>query len=306
MKLKYYILFAVALSFFVFFVNAQTTIPNGDFESWVNVETPTGWSASNIHTTYMGFPVDVITVTKDSTTQHGGAACVKLFSKLIMMGLPVNPGYLTTGTFWYTLSPQAGGVKGGTPFTGRPDTIKGWYKSTLMGTDKTTISWEFWAGAHTTLVAGDTTQIATSAPSWVQFSIPVTYHDTITPDSMNIVFSSSDIYNQTNITASSELYVDDIELVYGQAGIIDPVFSPEFFVYAESQGQTLVVSMNFNVHSNTIIRIYNISGQLIEETVKNIDVSKEYIDISNFSEGLYILDVIRTNGQRFVQKFVVR
>lgn len=285
-------------------ISAQTAIPNNGFENWSSTEKPANWSPSNIHTTYSGFPVNIITITKDSSNQHSGNFCAKLQSKMVMSGFPVNPGFITLGTFWFTISPQAGGAKGGIPFSGKPDTLKGFYKSTLVGADQSTVFYETWQGAHAVNLAQDTMKLPAAA-NWSTFALPIHYDNSGSPDSMNIVISCSDYYNQPNIAANSLMYIDDISLVYGSTNIVDVIFSPYFSVYADKLSNTLIIGLSFNKSEMTTIGLYTISGQQIKYFSKNILSSKEEIDLNGFSKGNYIISVERADGQHFTQKISI-
>ncbi|MBI5539775.1 MAG: T9SS type A sorting domain-containing protein [Bacteroidia bacterium] len=293
---------------FGLFAFTQTTlfaqqISNAGFEVWESTEKATGWDGSNIHTTYLGFPVNVVTTTQDNTNQHSGTYCIKTTSKQIMTGFPVNPGFFTLGTFWFTISPQNGGAKGGIPFVGRPDSLVGYYKGTLMGNDKFTFFFESWKGNHTTSVGHDTLLIASSTNSYNRFAQKINYSDSSTPDSMNIVISSSDMFTQANITANSVLYVDDLSLIYGSVSVLDINFNNNFNVYADASD--VIVDLKFEKETKTDISIFNYAGQLLYNKTVRSTASQEKFSLNNFSKGAFVIFVTTDSNKKFSQKIII-
>ena len=283
---------------------AQPQIPNPGFENWVDTETPTSWSGSNIHTTYMGIPINIVTISQDNATPFNGTYSCRMTTQSIGMGFPANPGFITLGTFWFTISPQAGGAKGGILFNGKPDSLKGYYKNTLQGSDKSTIMMEMWQ-ANMTIISRDTMVIASSHAGYTPFSMPLTYYTSGTPDSMNIVICCSDMYNQGNIAANTTLTVDDLSLVYGTVGIEGLNFSKEFNVWADAATETLFIKLSFDTPRTTEISMYNISGQKVYTSVKEIGESLESVSLGSFTPGIYIVDV-EAGGRHFTQKISLR
>lgn len=282
-------------------VKAQTTIPNPGFETWADTATCIGWDCSNIDTSYMGFPVKIYTAVQDAGNKHSGTYCMKLKSKNVGFGMPTNPGFTTLGTFWFTISPQAGGAKGGIPFAGKPDTLKGWYKATPQGSDQPTIFMELWQGAHTTIIQQDT-MLLPAAANYTQFAMPLTYGSSANPDSMNIVISASKLYNQADIAANSLMYVDDLTLVYGNVSIMEINFTKEFYVYADAATGNLIVNISLNAAEMTTISLYNTAGQMVYRNQRNIGSSQELIGMNQFEKGVYIVDVTTAGGKRYTQK----
>ncbi len=226
----------IGLGISSFLLKAQT-IPNANFENWTSNEKPLSWDASNIHTTYGIIPINVQTVSKDSLATQNGTYNAKIQSKLIMSGFPVSPGFITLGTFWFTISPQAGGWKGGVICTQTPDTLKGYFKAAPKTGDKGVVIIELWKNAYDSanVVGRGYMEFPATTNSWNAFAVPINYTSGIIPDSMNIVIGSSDLLHQANIKDSSTFYVDNLSLVnvLNNANLIDL-----------KQGSTTVTSFN--------------------------------------------------------------
>jgi len=295
------------LCLLAFTAKSQTTIPNPGFENWTNNHQAVDWDNSNISTTYLGIPVTITCVTK-STDAHSGSFSANILSKdttIMFVTTPVTPGFVTLGTFWFNSTSQTGGVIGGIAFSGRPDSLTCWYKSSLQGSDKTSFYFEEWQGSHTTIIANDSTKLSTSAANWTYFSMPINYLNPGTPDSMLLTIGCSDIGVQANITNNSQMNLDDVSLVYGSVGIMDIAYSDYFNVYADKYTNQLIINLNFDQSQSTEISLYSISGQLISSYVNNIKASKELIDVGSLAKGIYVINVIREDGQKFSQKISI-
>ncbi len=154
-------------------------------------------------------------------------------------------------------SEQDGGTYGGMDFSYRPDAIRGKFKRINVSgnTEKAHIITYFWSGTFTSnigkkspgklsksdvdrailgksnagTITGDGKLIAscdyefttTANDDWETITVPINYTDKSTvPTKMNVIVSSADYWNRSNIvsvsngTDGSTLYVDDLEFVY--------------------------------------------------------------------------------------------
>lgn len=280
---------------------SQTAMPNGEFENWQDVESPESWDASNIHDTYLGFPVNIITV-EQSNDSYSGNFSVRMQSMQIMTGFPISPGFITLGTFWYSISPQDGGASGGIPFTERPDSISGYYKSTVTSGDYTSVHLDLWNSNGT--VGTAIFQNGNSVADWTYFSAPIDYANAETPDSINIIISSSDFYNQANIKNGSTLYLDDLSFVYNGVSIRNVNFNQNVIVGAGNEN--IFVKTNFAEPIIAEISLFTISGQLVLSLEETLESSKLEIPVVFFNSGNYILSISDRNGFHFSQQIVIQ
>ncbi|MBU0764484.1 MAG: T9SS type A sorting domain-containing protein, partial [Bacteroidetes bacterium] len=284
-------------------VSAQTGIPNSGFENWIDEESPVSWDASNIHDTYMGYiPVNIVTVTR-STDGYTGSYCAKMESMEIVIVSAVNPGFITLGNFWYTIDPQDGGVIGGIAFSGRPDSLAGYYKAQPVTGDKASFYLYLWKGADT--IGTAEFQQPISATDWKYLSVPISYTSPDTPDSLNIIISSSDFYNEANIEGASLLLVDDLDLIYGSVRIIDVAFSNNFSVYADASLNQLIVRTRLENPCMTDISVISASGQCIWREACPMGNDEKRIALDYLPSGIYIVNIKTADGQRFSQKIAV-
>jgi len=225
---------------------AQTTITNGGFENWGNTvpagdthTEPTNWysNQSGSSTASLGGQ----TCFKDATLFHTGMYSVRVETISGPFSTTIN-GNVTTGVVNAPTLSKADGYIGttnySTPsdtrrmnFTGRPDSLVGWYRYTPGGAGEQgkvrailhTADYsdpETPSTYHTNPTAnkvGDVTFFTptTTVSTWTRFSVPFTYTGTGFPAYIMINVTSS--ANQTTTINGSKLWLDDIEAVYASA-----------------------------------------------------------------------------------------
>jgi len=223
--------------------SAQTTITNGGFENWGNTvpsgdthTEPTSWYSDQSGGGLADFGPE--TCFKDSTDQHSGLYCVKLITENNILAV-VN-GVVTTGVVNAPSTTKDSGYIGTVnyssssddrrmAFTGRPDSLIGWYKYTPGGTgemgkircilhtgdyyDPETPTNSYHPIPFANRIADDTffTPSATVS-TWTRFSVPFTYYSTSNPAYIMINATSS--ANQNTSISGSTLWLDDLAVVY--------------------------------------------------------------------------------------------
>lgn len=229
---------AIALS-----ATAQTTIPNGDFETWGNVAPgiaaePTGWYSNKSGSTVATFGDP--TAFKETSNPHSGTSCVRIETISYLFGTKIN-GSLTTGVINAPTTDKAKGYVGTknfstptdirrTPFVGRPDSLVGWYKYTQGGSaEKAKIVAILHNGEYNdpeVPVSGNTyanttanrvgkalfVSAAANVTGWTRFSVPFTYSLGTNPEYIMLSITSSN--DQMTNVAGSKLWLDDLEVIY--------------------------------------------------------------------------------------------
>jgi hypothetical protein len=209
---------------------SQTTIPNASFENWENVgETnaePTSWSSNK---TGGGFAnLGPQTCSRSAGTQSG-SYCLKVETKSYF-GMVVN-GSATTGKIEApSASPSAGYIRTvraednhNTSFTGRPDSLVGYYKYKTSGGDQASVK-IILHGAYDvedpdqtgskeyTIAVAEFSSPSSSINGWTRFSVPFTYLSKEKPKYILATIASSN--SLTNAKKGSILWVDNLSLVY--------------------------------------------------------------------------------------------
>lgn len=242
-NLLYLIFSGVALS-----AGAQLQVPNAGFENWGNnapgvAAEPTGWYSNKSGSSIASLGSQ--TAFKETTDPHTGTACVRIESVKVLVFNTIINGNLTTGVVNAPDTDKSKGYIGTinhsdatdirrTAFTGRPDSLVGWYKYTqpTTGTGATAEIGKVAVVLHTgnyfdpeTPVSNNHADLsanrigravfntpASNVTVWKRFSVPFVYVNGSTPEYVLVNITSSD--NQMTSVAGSKLWLDDIEFIY--------------------------------------------------------------------------------------------
>lgn len=213
-------------------LSAQTTVPNGGFENWQNVgsstEEPTNWNSNK---TGGGFASLGPQTCSRATSPHSGTYCVKMETKSYF-GTAVN-GNCTTGKLQApSTNPNDGYIETvtsdanfNTAFTGRPDSLVGWYKYTPSGGDQGKVQVNLHVGSGRQPEGGTSGNVVaratyftgnTTTSSWTRFSVPFEYvagtAGQRTPEYFLCAMTSS--ASQTGGVQGSVMFIDDLEVIY--------------------------------------------------------------------------------------------
>ena len=275
-----------------FVIGFGQNIPNPGFEEWSNYgnyEDPKNWQSPNWATSGLG----VFTVTK-STDAYSGNYSVRMESKNILGGQFKVPGTVTLGEFVIDVNNQTAYIKGGIPFTHRPDKLTGFYKYTPAQGDFMQ-AFVFLYKQNPTTGLRDTIgtgyySYADTVDVWSPFETEIIYFSAEEPDSMNIIIMASDIFNAVQ---GSTLVVDSPMFVYS-TGVKETVVMDEQITAFPNPCNRQI---SFEVQSgwdNSLLNIYNSSGQLMHtEAVRNKRCS---VITANYPNGIYYFRISGVNG----------
>ncbi len=239
--MKKFVLFSSAILFGFCSLRAQTadTLENPGFEKW---EVPFGLPANHPE------PVEWSTIkTSDnpeinslapvnwarSDTAHSGRYSVKLFN--VSTFGKVATGTLTNGRVHTpsNLNADEGYVytdttteKWHTVFTGRPDSLTGWYMFFPKQGDKANVTAILHYGyaqsppanndSSTWIAKASFDTPAKKVPVWTRFSVPFHYFSNKTPQYILFVLTSG---NGVNAKEGSYIYYDDFRVVFNTTGV---------------------------------------------------------------------------------------
>lgn len=155
--MKKTLLFSLFTLLFSTALLAQYQVTNSGFETFekdnlngVGV-TPSGWNASNVRRTVLGFTASGEMVKEEKNGRNG--SCVYIFNtKVGAAGIEETaPGWITLGKPWNYLSgvdpkTATAGTDGGIKFTARPDTVALWIKRTYSQAENAHIVFYSWKG----------------------------------------------------------------------------------------------------------------------------------------------------------------
>lgn len=278
---------------------AQNQIPNNDFENWTAGE-PTNWDTSNEN--ILG--TDFITVTREQNNPYSGNSSAKVQTvtqNILFVGPVTMPGILTLGDVVIDIINQTGTVNGGVPVTGQPKFLKGLYKYQPAGGDSCYIGLGLtsWNGTSRDTLAFGYTPFGGTTANWTEFVVPIVYETWAEPDSMNIMFVSSNLLFGSPATGST-LWVDSLWLEYSGVAVKDIGLDNQLFVSSSNDGNSLFV--NTKSLAAEKIELFSLNGDLL---VSNAGVRNNFttLNISGLSKGVYIVRVFFPGGRAKSIKF---
>lgn len=243
-----------------FITGAETELYNGGFELWNkdgNVWYPNAggtsyWDSSNPGSA--GLMGEQYNVTKSTTSKvHSGSYAAELGSQYVIIKFAAASLY--TGAFDALNGTKSAKLYWGVPFTARPTALKGYmiYQpgsinrgdqpsgvgapskgSNDVGQVRVALLTERlhvdngdmstfpdWYGGDSRVIAYGEYEQSTTDSDWKEFNIPLTYYNTTTqPTHILVLFSSSKYGDYFYGSDSSKMYLDDLELVYGDNPVI--------------------------------------------------------------------------------------
>ncbi|MBK6943165.1 MAG: T9SS type A sorting domain-containing protein [Flavobacteriales bacterium] len=286
-----YLVPTIAAILFSWSGSAQTVVPNGGFENWENVgaatEEPTNWNSNK---TGGGLaPVGPQTCFREATDAHTGTYCLRLQNGSAF-GTPVN-GSATTGKIEApTFSPADGYIHTLTAdpnfnsaFTGRPDSLVGWYKFAQAGGDIGQIraflhdSYDFEEPDQGSSVTHKIADALFNVPNgstgaWTRFSVPFNYASgaigSAIPTHILLICVASNTQGSAN--TSTTFWVDDLEAIYCTA-TTSSITETACTSYTSPSGHVWTTS---NTYQDTIANAASCDSIItIDLTINTVDVS---------------------------------
>jgi len=273
------ILLCIAVATIPFMGMTQAQIENPGFEgAWEDVagseDEPEEWSS--LKTADELTTLAPVVAFQETTDPHSGTYCLRLKNADAGFGIVAN-GLITNGRVDADLDPENGRVwtSVGDPeweyeFTDKPDSLVCWIKyspETDGGTtDKGKIEIILHddtdegelpeSGATDHLVARARIDFTTEETSWIRVSAPFNYYNTNDPDYLLCVISAGD---STQAILDSELWIDDIELIYNPGGGsgIEESNGLDLNVYSANG----IINVSTNILDNSEITVMSLDGK---------------------------------------------
>lgn len=263
---------------------AQNPLPNPGFENWTqngNYYDPDNWNTLNPSTIVLG----ILTATRANPPDvHSGSLAIKLQTKVVF-GLTAN-GIASTGTI-ITTPPY--GVVGGIPFSGRPDSIAGWFKYQPAGTDSGFAQFLSLDANNDTVGFVRWSAPNTNVTSYTRFSKAINYFSSNTPDTSQWILSSS---RGTNPVVGSLIYFDDLQLITNPVGIEQTIDDKSVQVYTNLDSGTITI-LNKN-GKRLFLTLFEITGrQILKADFKS---SRYETHIHYCKNGVYLYRLADERG----------
>lgn len=324
-------LLSLSVSLFSF---AQIQIANAGFENWDNVgtvtEEPVDFNSNKTGSTTAQLGGNGSqTCFRDASIKHGGLYSLRLENKsvnIIVTTIIVN-GSATTGVVNAPTTSKADGYLGTTnygnasdvrrlAFTGRPDSIVGWYQYTSGGTGEvgkiTAILHnnhyydpETPTANHPDPTADKIARATFLTPTgtnstWTRFSVPFVYTSAGTPSYIMINMTPSN--NQLTTFAGSKIWFDDISFIYNtvtSAKEIDLDKNAKVYYFEKN----VYVNLDIKDFEDSTIDLYDITGRIVLS--QKIDSpSLHVIDVSELKTGVYMYKINGKSEGKFGKIFI--
>ncbi len=278
-------------------------IPNNSFETWSGGE-PINWKTTN---TILG--INFNTVAKDLADPQQGIASAKLtaVSKTIfLIGTYKIPGVITLGKLNADLLKQTYSLTGGTPFTGRPLKLSGYFKYQPVNNDTCIFGMGLfkWNNGKQDTLGFAAMDTMGTFNSWTHFEIPVHYIALGDPDTLNIVILNSNPLGVVDHTGTN-LWVDNLSLEYGTVGIEGVTFNKKLSIYAEPNARQLILESSFDKMEILDISLFNMSGIEIKQWKRAMLHSTERLDVNTLSPGTYVIRITSGNSLIDTRKITI-
>jgi hypothetical protein len=283
---------------------AQEIIPNADFEQWAGGE-PDSWNTSNMMVLFTQFT----TVNRETSNPQSGTSCARLQTvtqNVFPIGSVSIPGILTLGVLNIDYANQTASLTGGTPFTGIPASLKGFFKYLPTTMDSCFMGFGLykWNNGTRDTIGYTYKAIGGNTPDWTPFEVSLNFMISEAPDTMNVAFLSSNAYDGLP-HGGTKLWVDNLSLTYGTVSIDGITFPHEFKLYADGQKRLLIIHPNLNQQEIVKMEIYDMAGQLRiyqSSAMQNSDLT---LNIGELASGNYVFRANIQGEKPFARKFTI-
>lgn len=276
------LLLAIALTLSL---GAKAQIPNMSFETWTNVvpfgSQPVGWFG--------------ITVNQQTTGAQQGTSYVRIITTSTN-----STSY--DGIFYATSNITPTMVTSGVPYTQRPVSLNGFYKTSGLAVGDTVQVFTMLLETGNLVAFGATLYETNNVPSWTSFSIPYNYFSVLNPDTVHIIASSNEQgFGGGPNAIGSTLDLDNLSFML--ATKIDAMsIGTAFIVYPNPASDELnVISKD---ETATMITVIDVTGRMIDEI--DIENEKTRIDLDKYASGIYSYSILNKDRSILLQsKFTV-
>jgi hypothetical protein len=272
--MKHVYLATAFIAFSAIGASAQTALPNGAFESWDTVEfqlDPSGYYTPD--SAEAAFSGEVVTQSMDA---HTGQYSVKLST---IMNVTTQVGSMMLG--------HSDGM--GIPFSGRPDKIRGWYKPQLGTVESATLQMGVYANGFE---VGHADFPFNGTSDWTFFEQAVSYIDTAAATSLMF-----NVFMQGG--APGDLYLDDLEFVYGSAAVSEASITN--IVLAPNPCDGVTVLEVSHPRSGQRFVVTDVLGRVVLTETLNSSSARISLD----SPGVFSVKLVDASGNALQQKMLI-
>jgi hypothetical protein len=288
--MKKYLLFFLLLLYFANSTSSQNTIPNADFETWIDDNHTQSW-----YGLYLDLIISQIyTLSKSTDAQNGNFSAQVETKDATLMALP---GIASLAEM--NLDILGGGLtfsSAGAPINVRPTKVSGYFKYLQVNSDTAMIAvvltkWNSVSNTRDTLGLFGSL-MNTAYTNYTPFTINISVSQT--PDSMNILLVSS---GGNSPQIGSILIVDNLSMEFLPNTDIQPIVPLGASAFPNPANDYIMFSVPDEGQS--FLRMYDVTGKLVYE---NMFSEKSFsVDVSKFSSGIYQV-IIQNNRNTYTHK----
>jgi len=306
--MKQLLLTILTVSLISGFTKAQTTPPNGGFETWQNrtlifnplvpIEVPTSWStfdslANNLNFLFGQSTAIQKTVTRNTSIKNTGTASAMLTTKTFP-GLNVAiPGILTNAVITLDASMDIA-FTGGTAITQRVSKAAAFIRYAPATNDTASFVVEIInrTFGKDSLIGFGSVEFG-ARPTFTKIEIPIDYNATTLPANLiRYYFTNS---NDT-VQNSSTLYVDDV--TYTTTTGVTEALMNDIEITAYPNPANDVLSINASSDDELVFELYAIDGKVLQTKTFSKTTQIRVADLAN---GLYVYN-IKDKDQVIIKK----
>lgn len=252
---------------FVVGSQAAAALPNASFEGWDEETYLDVDDFTTLNAALTGFGAQANTV-RVGNAQSGDYAAEMT---PVNIGFGIAPGIVTNAE----LNPVTFEFNSGAAFSARPDSMTGWYKADLDGSDTCTITVEFYETG--TLIDDTVLLITQSATSWTKFEFA--FDLPVAPDTMLINCASG-------VQPGTVFTIDNFQLAGGDLGVAEGA-GLEFAMYPNPAKNFVNISSGAKMDK---INVYTLTGQLVN--TMNVNGTLKMFNVANMEPGTYLMEVV--------------
>ncbi|MBI4930392.1 MAG: T9SS type A sorting domain-containing protein [Bacteroidetes bacterium] len=251
-------------------IGTTQAFPNPSFENWTPLvtEEPDNWATINYAKT------SVASSTK-STSSYSGTYALRL--ETIQTSWGDTSGYITNGY----MGPS--GPAGGMQVFANPSKITGYYKYFPVGND-TALGGAF-SYINSGLVDSNIVYL-TAKNTYTYFEIPLYYTGWPFIDTLNIIFTSSNMIDSSYVGLGSVLFIDDLTVLYNPVSVNSPDNSFSHSVYPNPFSNSAIISLPNIQGNNYDFVMYDMLGNAVMKK-ENSSSNSIVIDRNNLPAGIY-------------------
>ncbi|PWH85039.1 T9SS type A sorting domain-containing protein [Brumimicrobium oceani] len=298
-------LFFIPLILFVHTLSAQQQMQNSGFENWDDegsaIAEPTNWSSIKTADALAAIAPEVLHRVAGRTGNYAIELEVKT-----LIGISAN-GIITNGRVHADYTPSngyvftdAGNPKWHTEFSGRPDSLVGWYKYAPMSGDKGKIEIILHSGTEGRLPRNNATinneianlrvDFVTPQTEWTRFSKAFNYKSAMNPAYILTTIAAGD---STISKEGTKLIIDDLELIYNSLEVDD--FAATEIAVNGSNGFLYFTLEN---QENVSYQVADLSGKVIQSGKAKTKIP------FNHDSGIYFI-MIQNEREIFTKKLYI-